>query len=85
MTPFEESLRKMPMRKWACTDCQYLQRRPRNPEGGYRCSFFDSHPVPIRASLRMMDIDLTEKRIHGPFTDEPVVECPAFEERKNHD
>jgi len=74
------NLKDMPVRRWQCSDgCKHLKERP-GREGRYDCTFWDTVPKTLSANpvpWKPCGI-ISGKRIKGPFTDEPTLECPHF-------
>lgn len=77
----DEDLRKMPVRRWQCSEgCVHLVRRSGRDDKTYDCLFWQSVPktlsaVPTRREPCGM---IPAKRINGPHTDQPTLKCPHF-------
>lgn len=68
------------LRRWQCSDgCLHLVEREGRPRR-YDCTYWLNFAPTLSGSPTIPQPCgiLTEKRIHGPHTDEPTLECPHF-------
>lgn len=86
MNDLMQRLRTSPVRPFPCRGCRHLREAnsPKFSESAVVCGFYDALPRPIAPLAMLPDFSdgrmgISRKQAFGPHTDEPPLECPAFE------
>ena len=73
-----DRLKAMPIRRWQCSDgCKWLEKED---DDKYACVFWKSVPMTLVGSTQRAGVTfrVPAKRIEGPHTDDPSLECPHY-------